>query len=44
MKKNERPKILIFGNPIVKEDSMPLKLKAKLENRFPDIEFKEFIE
>jgi Ni,Fe-hydrogenase maturation factor len=35
-------KIYIFGNPLVKEDSIPLKLIDKLRREFPHIEFKEF--
>ncbi len=34
-------KILVFGNPLVKEDSLPLRLMPKLQKTFPDIEFKE---
>lgn len=34
--------IYIFGNPLVKEDSLPLKLIDKLRKKFPSIEFKEF--
>ncbi|MGD1835196.1 MAG: hypothetical protein ACPKQO_05695 [Nitrososphaeraceae archaeon] len=35
-------KILIFGNKLVKKDSLPLELIPNLEKEFPDIEFKEF--
>jgi len=35
-------KILIFGNILVNEDSLPLKLLPKLKKEFPEIEFKEF--
>jgi Ni,Fe-hydrogenase maturation factor len=35
-------KIYVFGNPLVKEDSLPLKLLEKLSNIFPDIAFEEF--
>ena len=35
-------KILVFGNPIVKVDSVPLKLIGKLREKFPEIEFREF--
>ena len=35
-------KVLIFGNPLVKEDSLPLKILPKLRKKFPSIEFKEF--
>ena len=34
--------IYVFGNPLVKEDSLPLKLIDKLRKKFPSIEFKEF--
>ena len=34
--------IYVFGNPLVKEDSMPLKLIDKLRKEFPYIEFIEF--
>lgn len=32
-------KIYIFGNPLVKEDSLPLKLLPDLVKRFPQITF-----
>lgn len=35
-------KILVFGNLLVKEDSLPLKLLPKLYKLFPQIRFKEF--
>ena len=35
-------KILVFGNPLVEEDSLPLKLLPRLQERFPEIEFKDF--
>jgi len=34
--------IYVFGNPLVKEDSLPLKLIDKLRKEFPLLEFKEF--
>ena len=34
-------KILVFGNPLVKDDSIPLRLLPRLEIKFPNIEFKE---
>ncbi len=34
--------IYVFGNPLVKEDSLPLKLIGKLRKKFPSLEFKEF--
>jgi Ni,Fe-hydrogenase maturation factor len=35
-------KILVFGNPLVREDSLPLQLLPLLHKEFPSIEFKEF--
>jgi len=35
-------RIYIFGNPLVKEDSLPLKLIDNLRKEFPSLEFKEF--
>jgi Ni,Fe-hydrogenase maturation factor len=35
-------KILVFGNPLVKSDSLPLELLPALRQAFPSIEFKEF--
>jgi Ni,Fe-hydrogenase maturation factor len=32
----------VFGNPLVKKDSLALKVYKKLEKIFPEIEFKEF--
>ncbi len=32
-------KILVFGNPLVKEDSLPLGVMGKLQEKFPKIEF-----
>ncbi|MFH1785905.1 MAG: hypothetical protein ABH842_05745 [Candidatus Micrarchaeota archaeon] len=34
-------KILVFGNLLVKQDSLALKLMKKLSKEFPEIEFKE---
>lgn len=34
-------KILVFGNPLVEKDSLPLKLIKSLRKEFPNIEFKE---
>ena len=34
--------VYVFGNPLVKEDSLPLKLIGKLRKKFPSLEFKEF--
>ncbi|MEM5872518.1 MAG: hypothetical protein QXD55_01520 [Candidatus Aenigmatarchaeota archaeon] len=34
--------IYVFGNPLIKEDSLPLKLVEKLKKEFPNIVFKEF--
>lgn len=35
-------KILVFGNPLVKKDRLPIVLTTKLQREFPYIEFKEF--
>jgi Ni,Fe-hydrogenase maturation factor len=34
-------KILAFGNPLVEEDSLVLKILPKLRKEFPEIEFEE---
>lgn len=34
--------IYLVGNLLVKEDSLPIKLKPELETKFPDIEFREY--
>jgi Ni,Fe-hydrogenase maturation factor len=34
--------IYVFGNPLVKEDSSPLKLIEELKKEFPSLQFKEF--
>ena len=34
--------VLVFGNPLLREDSIPLRILPRLHKRFPDIEFKEF--
>lgn len=36
-----KPKILVFGNPLVQEDSIALRLMPLLQVRFPEIKFKE---
>ncbi len=38
----EMLRILVFGNPLVAEDSLPLRLMPTLRKRFPAVEFKEF--
>lgn len=35
-------KILVFGNPIIEKDSLPLKILNDLQKTFPQIKFKEF--
>ncbi len=35
-------KILVFGNPLVEMDSIALNVMKSLQNRFPDVEFREF--
>lgn len=32
-------KIYIFGNPLLKEDSLPIKLAPELQKKFPEIDF-----
>lgn len=41
---DDRPgmKILVFGNALVEEDSLPLRLLAALRLCFPSVEFREF--
>ena len=34
-------KVLVFGNPLLENDSLPLRLLPELRERFPEIEFKE---
>jgi Ni,Fe-hydrogenase maturation factor len=35
-------KVLVFGNPLVKGDSLPLRMLPELRKAFPGIEFREF--
>jgi len=35
-------KVLVFGNPILRDDNLALKLIPRLREKFPKIEFKEF--
>lgn len=42
MSSEKNYKFLVFGNPILREDSLPLKIIQKLRETFPYIEFKEF--
>ncbi len=35
-------RILVMGNPLLPEDSLPLKLLPKLRKKFPNFEFVEF--
>ncbi|MGA3020947.1 MAG: hypothetical protein ABSD68_03295 [Candidatus Micrarchaeales archaeon] len=37
-----RPKILVFGNPLLKIDSLPIRIISDLRKKFPEITFKEF--
>ena len=39
---SKKLRILVFGNPLVKEDSLPLELLPDLQKEFPSIEFVEF--
>lgn len=34
--------IFVLGNELLKEDSLPLKIKEKLAKEFPEIKFREF--
>lgn len=34
-------KVLVFGNPLLKEDSLPLRLLPALRKEFPTVEFDE---
>ena len=42
MKEDRIKKILVFGNPIVEKDSLPLGIIGELSGKFPGIEFKEY--
>lgn len=42
MSQRKKVKVLVFGNPILKNDCLPLKLVLELGRLFPEIEFKEF--
>ncbi len=35
-------KVLVFGNPLVRMDSVALRMLPMLRKRFPEVEFKEF--
>ena len=35
-------KILVFGNPLIEEDSLPFRILPGLRKSFPEIEFKEY--
>ena len=39
---DKRTRILVFGNPLVKEDALPLELLPDLRKEFPSVEFAEF--
>lgn len=38
----KKAKVLVFGNIMLKNDSMPIRLMGELAKRFPEIEFKDF--
>ncbi len=42
MRAGKRHKVLVFGNPVLAIDSMPLLLMPDLRKMFPNIEFKDF--
>jgi len=35
-------KVLVFGNSLVHDDSLPLRMLPRLRQEFPSLEFKEF--
>ena len=35
-------KILVFGNPLIEQDNLALKIMPMLQKNFPDLEFIEF--
>ena len=35
-------KVYVCGNPLLKEDSIPLKILPELQNKFPSIKFIDF--
>lgn len=37
-----KPRVLVFGNPLVEKDSVPLKIIGRLREKFPEVEFVEF--
>ncbi len=42
MSSGKRYKVLVFGNPMLTDDSLPLRIMPRLAKLFPRIEFKEF--
>ena len=40
-KEKSRQKILVFGNPLVPQDSLALRILPKLRKKFPQVEFIE---
>lgn len=38
----KRLRVLVFGNPLLAADSLPLRLLPRLRRKFPGIEFVEF--
>ncbi len=34
--------VLVFGNPLLSNDSLPLRLMGRLRKNLPELEFKEF--
>lgn len=39
---NDKINIFVLGNPLLKEDSISLKIIQKLEDKFPKVNFSEF--
>lgn len=37
--KSNLKRVSVFGNPLVSQDSLPLKILPRLQKRFPEIEF-----
>ncbi len=42
MRKAKKPRVLVFGNPLVSIDSIPLQILPQLREKFPEIDFVEF--
>lgn len=40
--KQRKVKFLVFGNVMLKDDSLPLRMIGRLRSRFPECQFEEF--